>query len=36
MSDSGVEIAERADAFGQVESHGIDAIPDSERHGAPR
>src|SRR6059058_2492585 len=36
MSDSGVETAERADAFGQVESHGIDAIPDSERHGAPR
>src|SRR5256884_7276362 len=36
MSDSGVETAERADAFGEVESHGIDAIPDSERHGAPR
>src|SRR5439155_817910 len=36
MSDSGVETAERADAFGQVESHGIDAIPDSERHGQPR
>src|SRR5438128_11081940 len=36
MSDAGVETAERADAFGQVESHGIDAIPDSERHGAPR
>jgi len=25
-----------ADAFGQVESHGIEAIPTSERHGAPR
>src|SRR5437879_11634879 len=25
-----------ADAFGKVESHGIDAIPDSERHGRPR
>ncbi len=36
MSDSGVETVERADAFGQVESHGIDAIPDKERHGAPR
>src|SRR2546429_8871438 len=36
MSDSGVETAERADAFGRVESRGIDAIPDSERHGAPR
>ena len=36
MSDSGVETVERADAFGQVESHGIDAIPDSERHGRPR
>ena len=36
MSDSGVETVERADAFGQVESHGIDAIPDSERHGKPR
>src|SRR5437588_10675657 len=36
MPDSGVETVERADAFGQVESHGIDAIPDSERHGKPR
>ena len=36
MSDSGVETVERADAFGQVESHGIDAIPDNERHGTPR
>jgi nucleobase:cation symporter-1, NCS1 family len=25
-----------ADAFGQVESHGIDPIPAAERHGAPR
>src|ERR1700726_3668013 len=25
-----------ADAFGKVESHGIDAIPAAERHGAPR
>src|SRR6202171_5611094 len=25
-----------ADAFGKVESHGIDAIPVAERHGAPR
>src|ERR1700680_4053069 len=25
-----------ADAFGKVESHGIDAIPATERHGAPR
>ena len=25
-----------ADAFGQVESHGIDAIPAAERHGTPR
>jgi nucleobase:cation symporter-1, NCS1 family len=24
------------DAFGQVESHGIDPIPDAERHGLPR
>jgi nucleobase:cation symporter-1, NCS1 family len=36
MSDSGVETVEQADAFGQVERHGIDAIPDIERHGAPR
>src|SRR2546429_1129318 len=36
MSDSGVETAERADAFGRVESRGIDAIPAAERHGAPR
>jgi NCS1 family nucleobase:cation symporter-1 len=25
-----------ADSFGKVETHGIDAIPDQERHGAPR
>jgi NCS1 family nucleobase:cation symporter-1 len=25
-----------ADTFGKVESHGIDAIPAAERHGAPR
>src|ERR1700687_5986902 len=25
-----------ADAFGKVESHGIDAIPAAERHGTPR
>src|SRR3989454_5629105 len=36
MSDAGVKTVETADAFGQIESHGIDAIPDSERHGAPR
>jgi NCS1 family nucleobase:cation symporter-1 len=36
MSDAGVKTVERADAFGQVESHGIDAIPDAERHGTPR
>jgi NCS1 family nucleobase:cation symporter-1 len=26
----------QADAFGKVEAHGIEAIPASERHGAPR
>jgi len=31
-----VSVSTAADAFGQVESHGIDAIPDSERHGHPR
>ena len=36
MADAGVETVEGADAFGQVESHGIDAIPDAERHGTPR
>ena len=25
-----------ADAFGKVETHGIDAIPAAERHGRPR
>src|SRR5437879_12842596 len=25
-----------ADAFGKVETHGIDAIPAAERHGHPR
>ena len=25
-----------ADAFGKVETHGVDAIPAHERHGAPR
>ena len=34
MSD--ISAPTSADAFGQVESHGIDAIPASERHGAPR
>ena len=36
MSDAGVKTVDKADAFGQVESHGIDAIPDAERHGTPR
>src|SRR3989454_7897322 len=36
MSDAGVKTVETADAFGQIESHGIDAIPDAERHGRPR
>src|SRR5438309_4619012 len=36
MSDAGVKTVETADAFGQVESHGIDAIPAAERHGRPR
>jgi nucleobase:cation symporter-1, NCS1 family len=31
------EMAARdADVFGKVETHGVDAIPESERHGAPR
>jgi nucleobase:cation symporter-1, NCS1 family len=34
MSDVSAPVA--ADAFGQVESHGIDAIPATERHGRPR
>ena len=36
MSDVAVETVEGVDTFGQVESHGIDAVPDSERHGVPR
>jgi nucleobase:cation symporter-1, NCS1 family len=36
MSDVGIETVGAADTFGQVESHGIDAIPDAERHGVPR
>src|SRR2546421_2979067 len=35
MSDIAARQAE-ADAFGRVETHGIEAIPASERHGAPR
>lgn len=35
MSDIAVQAAE-VDAFGKVETHGIDAIPASERHGVPR
>ncbi len=35
MSDIAIETG-AVDAFGQVESHGIDAIPEAERHGAPR
>src|SRR5882762_11223849 len=35
MSDAGARTVETADAFGQIESHGIDAIPDAERHGRP-
>lgn len=35
MSDIAVQSAE-ADVFGKVETHGIDAIPASERHGVPR
>src|SRR5690348_7064796 len=35
--DSMSEVAAReADVFGKVEMHGVDAIPQSERHGAPR
>lgn len=34
MSDVSAPVP--ADAFGQVESHGIDAIPAAERHGRPR
>jgi NCS1 family nucleobase:cation symporter-1 len=35
MSDIAARPLE-ADAFGKVESHGIEAIPANERHGAPR
>src|SRR5215831_14777938 len=28
--------ADASDAFGKVETHGVDAIPASERHGTPR
>src|SRR5579864_5265587 len=35
MSDIAARPLE-ADAFGKVESHGIDAIPAGERHGTPR
>src|SRR2546421_8092905 len=35
MSDIAARQAE-ADAFGRVETHGIEAIPAGERHGAPR
>ena len=35
MSEAIARPSER-DAFGKVEEHGIDAIPDAERHGHPR
>jgi NCS1 family nucleobase:cation symporter-1 len=35
MSDITAQRVE-ADSFGKVETHGIDAIPEAERHGAPR
>src|SRR6184192_3290281 len=35
MSDIGARPAE-ADAFGKVETHGIEAIPAADRHGTPR
>src|SRR5436305_9456820 len=35
MSDIAARQAE-ADAFGRVETHGIEAIPAAERHRAPR
>src|SRR5216683_834749 len=35
MSDTAVSSVE-GDAFGKVETHGIDAIPAAERHGRPR
>ncbi len=34
MSD--IAVPAEADAFGKVESHGIEAIPASDRHGVPR
>ena len=35
MSDIAAQAVD-SDSFGRVESHGIDSIPTSERHGAPR
>src|SRR5438046_10212606 len=35
MSDIAARQAE-ADAFGRVETHGTEAIPERDRHGAPR
>jgi len=35
MADVATETT-AVDAFGQVESHGLEAIPESRRHGAPR
>ena len=35
MSDLAVQAVD-SDSFGRVETHGIDAIPADERHGAPR
>jgi nucleobase:cation symporter-1, NCS1 family len=35
ISDTAAARAE-SDAFGEVETHGIDAIPDADRHGVPR
>ncbi|MHB8590120.1 MAG: cytosine permease [Candidatus Dormibacteraceae bacterium] len=35
MNDIVAQVVE-LDAFGKVESHGIDSIPTAERHGAPR
>ena len=34
MSD--IAVGAEADVFGKVEAHGIEAIPDAERHGVPR
>jgi len=33
---SNIAVPAEADAFGKVESHGIEAIPASDRHGVPR